>query len=356
MLQLSNKKQKKRKKRRNPNGFGSVYEQKDGRRRKPWVARITTGWTEDGKQIRQVVGYFETSEEALKALVLYRENPTQLKPSITLGELYDKWSKSKFTKISNSTIDNYKAAWKYLSKLENIEVKDLRKAHFQDIIDKNEDMSKSTLQKIKVLAVMLCNYAMENGIVDINYASFVELPKKEKKKKEIFTPEEIKILEENADKVKWVDTILILIYSGMRITEMLTLKRENVDLKKEIFTGGIKTDAGKDRIIPIHPKIYRYVEKWYNKNNEYLIFRDDGREFTANYYRRYIYYPTLEKIGIRKLNPHSCRHTWASLLADAKVDPKLIQQIMGHSDYAFTANEYTHPDIEQLKNAVKMVK
>ena len=110
MLQLSNKKQKKRKKRRNPNGFGSVYEQKDGRRRKPWVARITTGWTEDGKQIRQVVGYFETSEEALKALVLYRENPTQLKPSITLGELYDKWSKSKFTKISNSTIDNYKAA------------------------------------------------------------------------------------------------------------------------------------------------------------------------------------------------------------------------------------------------------
>lgn len=353
---MASKTKKEKKKRKNPNGFGSVYELKDGRRRKPWVARITTGWTKDGKQKRQIIGYFESSKEALQALVLHKVNPVSPKANMTLGELYEEWSESKYRRISKSTIDNYKAAWKYLSKHEKVKVKELRKAQFQKIIDANEDMSKSTLQKIKAVAVMLCDYAVENDIVNKNYAKFVELPKKDKKEKEIFTDAEIKILEDNAGKVEWVDTILTMIYSGMRISEMLNLTKFDVDLKKGIFTGGLKTDAGKDRIIPIHPKIYRHVEKWYNKNNNYLIFRDDGKKFTADYYRKRIYYPTLKKLGIRKLNPHSCRHTWASLMARAEVDPFLIQKIMGHSDYAFTANNYTHADIKQLKNAMNMVK
>jgi integrase len=353
---LASKTKKEKKKRKNPNGFGSVYELKDGRRRKPWVARITTGWTKDGKQKRQIIGYFESSKEALQALVLHKVNPVTPKANITLGEMYKEWSESKYRRITKSTADNYRAAWNYLSKLEKAKVKDLRKAHFQKIIDANEDMSKSTLQKIKVLAVMLCDYAVENDITNKNYAQFIELPKTSKKEKETFTDAEIKKIEDNAGKVEWADTILILIYSGMRISEMLNLTRFNVDLKKRIFTGGLKTDAGKDRIIPIHDKVYKYVENWYNKKNDYLIFRDDGKKFSAKYYREKIYYPALEKLKIRKLKPHSCRHTWASLLARAKVDTFMIQKIMGHSDYAFTANEYTHTDIEQLKKAMNMVK
>lgn len=353
---MAGKNTEEKKKRKNPNGFGSVYEVKDGRRRKPWVARVTTGWTKDGKQKRQVIGYFETSAEALQALVLHQVNPVSPKANMTLGELYEEWSESKYRRISKSTIDNYKAAWKYLSKHEKVKVKELRKAQFQKIIDANEDMSQSTLQKIKALAVMLCNYAVENDITNKNYAQFIELPKTTKKERETFTDAEIKTLEDNAEKIEWVDTILILIYSGMRISEMLNLTRFNVDLKKRIFTGGLKTDAGKDRIIPIHDKVYKYVEKWYNKNNDYLIFREDGKKFNAKYYREKIYYPTLEKLEIRKLTPHSCRHTFASLMAKAGVDPLYIQRIMGHTDYAFTANEYTHTDITELKDAISMVK
>ncbi len=137
---------------------------------------------------------------------------------------------------------------------------------------------------------------------------------------------------------------------------MLNLTRFNVDLQKRIFTGGLKTDAGKDRIIPIHDKVYKYVENWYNKKNDYLIFREDGKNFTADYFRKKIYYPTLKKIGIRKLTPHSCRHTFASLMARANVDTLMIQRLIGHADYATTANIYTHTDIEQLKNAMNMVK
>lgn len=353
---MAGKNTEEKKKRKNPNGFGSVYEVKDGRRRKPWVARVTTGWTKDGKQKRQVIGYFETSAEALQALVLHQVNPVSPKANMTLGELYEEWSESKYRRISKSTIDNYKAAWKYLSKHEKVKVKELRKAQFQKIIDANEDMSKSTLQKIKAVAVMLCDYAVENDIVNKNYAKKVELPKDNNKEKKVFTDIEIKKLEDNAENVKWADTILILIYSGMRISEMLNMTRFNVDLKKRIFTGGLKTDAGKDRIIPIHDKVYKYVEKWYKKENNYLIFRDDGKKFNAKYYREKIYYPTLDGLGIRKLTPHSCRHTFASLMARAGVDPLYIQRIIGHKDYATTANIYTHTDIEQLKTAMNMVK
>lgn len=353
---MASKTKKEKKKRKNPNGFGSVYEVKDGRRRKPWVARITTGWTKNGKQKRQVIGYFETSAEALQALVLHQVNPVSPKADVKLGELYEEWSESKYRRISKPTIDNYKAAWKYLSKHEKSKVKEIRTAHLQNIIDTNDEMSKSTLEKIKALAVMLWDYALENDIVNKNYAKFVELPKTNKKEKKIFTDAEIKKLEDNADNVEWVDTILILIYSGMRISEMLGLTRFNVDLKKRIFTGGLKTDAGKDRIIPMHDKVYKYVEKWYKKENNYLIFRDDGKKFNAKYYREKIYYPALEKLEIRKLTPHSCRHTFASLMAKAGVDPLYIQRIMGHTDYAFTANEYTHTDITELKDAISMVK
>lgn len=86
-------------------------------------------------------------------------------------------------------------------------------------------------------------------------------------------------MEKSADKLEWVDTILIFIYSGMRITEMLTLTKFNVDLKNQVIKAGIKTEAGKGRIIPIHPKILKYVTNWYNKNGETLIFKDGGKKY-----------------------------------------------------------------------------
>lgn len=162
-------------------------------------------------------------------------------------------------------------------------------------------------------------------------------------------------MEKNADSVEWVDTILILIYTGMRITEILTLTKFNIDLKNQIIICGIKTDAGKGRVIPIHSKILKYITNWYNKNGETFIFKDGGKKITANYYRDYIYYPALEKLGIEKLTPHSCRHTCATLMAKAGVEPLLIQRIMGHKKYSTTADIYTHPDIEGLKNAMKMI-
>ncbi len=320
------------------------------------MARITTGWTEDGKQQRQVIGYFETKSEAMDALSLHHVNPVSPKAGITLGELYQEWSEGKYKYISRATRNNYKAAWKYIEKLEKAKFKELRTSHWQKIIDQNEEtLSHSSLKKIKGLIVLLYKHALQNDIVNKNYGEFVALPKEAKKEKEIFTDLDIKTMFDHAEAVPWVDTILIMIYSGMRISEMLQLTKFNVDLDKQLITGGIKTEAGRNRVVPIHPKIYPYIKKWYNRNGETLICREDGKGMSAKYYREKKYYPALEQLGIRKLTPHACRHTFASMLAEAKVDTLHIQRLIGHADYAFTANTYTHLEVEKLRKAISNI-
>ena len=353
---------------RAPNGFGTVFKM-PGRRRRPWCARITTGWKkvivkrgknnfkEVARQIYQPIGYFETKNEGIEALALHRVDPVSPRATITLGELYDEWSAAKYkSDISKDTVNNYKAAWLHTKKLEKAKFKDLRTAHWQRVIDeKKKELGHSSLKKIKSLATMLYNYALKNDIVKKNYAEFIELPRQSKQEKQIFSDLDIQKMFKNVDSVPWVDTVLIMVYTGMRISEMLGLTKFNVDLEKQIITGGIKTEAGKDRIIPINRKIMPFIRKWYEKNGQALICREDGSSMSAKYYREKYYYPALKALKIQKLTPHACRHTFASLMAAANVDPLYTQRIIGHTDYAFTANEYTHPEIKELKKAINKI-
>lgn len=349
---------KKSKPLKSPNGFGSVYKL-PGRRRRPWIARITTGWqfiNDRPKQLYQTIGYFEERKQAMDALVLHRINPISPKAEINLRDLYEEWSSGKYEYISKSTVDCYKAGWKHLSKFGNAKFKEIRTAHLQSVLDgcHKAKMSRSTLEKIKVVATMLYGYAMQNDIINKNYAEFLTLPKAEKEEKEIFTDLEIQKMEKAAV-APWVDTILILIYTGMRINELLGLTKFGVDLDAQVITGGLKTDAGKNRAIPIHPKIFKYIKKWYDRGGDYLICNESGKRIADKKYREKYYYPALKQLEIRGLNPHCCRHTFASLMRKAGADTIAIQKLMGHSKYSFTADTYTHTDIEELKKAIILI-
>ena len=335
-----------------PNGYGSVIKL-GGRRKKPWAVRVTDAIV-DGKQIFRYISYHETKTEALKALAMEQICPTSPKAKITLNELFEEWTDTaKFKNISKQTRDNYTAAYKHLNSIKNVKFTDLRTSHFQKIIDEL-DRSKSTKSKIKILISLLYKYAMQNDICNKNYADFILLDKEERQEKEIFTDIEIQKFWDNAN-MPFVDTILIMIYSGMRISEMLELTKFNVDFENNIITGGLKTDAGKNRIIPIHPKILGFVKKYYNNATDKLFVKDDGTPLLTNYYRKYIYYPILEKLQMPKRTPHCCRHTFATLMSRNHVDTLAIQQIIGHSDYAFTADVYTHSDISFLKDAINKI-
>lgn len=363
---------------RRANGTGAVYNL-GKRRRRPWVAMRTVGWEDvhdaDGhpiykidvsgnklpkrKPIKQIIGYYETKTEAESALSLNRISPISKKLDYTLKMLYDEWSKFKYTgDLSKDTINNYKAGWNYLTPLQYIRFVELRAGDYQQIIDlAAKDKSRSTLEKIKTLVVMLSEYAMQNDMIDKNYGGFIKLPKAERSSKKSFTHDELTKIENAAkDGVPFADCILMLCYSGWRITEFLNLRSVDVDLDKMIFTGGIKTDAGRDRTVPIHPKIAEYVKQWHAKNAETLICKDSGGKYTSKYFRENCYAPALTSIeGVRLLDPHECRHTFASLLHAAGVSHKTIMELMGHSDPEIDIKTYIHVDAQQLKNAIDSI-
>lgn len=251
-----------------PNGYGTVTKL-SGRRRKPYAARITTGWTEDGKQIKKYLGYYKTRQEAMKALADYNQNPFDLAAhEVTFAELYEKWLTLK-ERGKQVTACNA-AAFKSLSALHNMVFADIRKRHIQGVID-SSSLSFSSKQRMKVLCNQLFKYAIDQEIVTTNFAALVEMPPSEQSQiHNPFTDEELNILWQNADDTG-AQIALILSYTGLRPTELAQIKIADVDLENRYMRGGVKTAAGKNRIIPIAKKILPIINQLYNSSTEYLL-------------------------------------------------------------------------------------
>ncbi len=138
-----------------------------------------------------------------------------------------------------------------------------------------------------------------------------------------------------------------MIYTGMRYGEISIVKKENVFIDKKYLVGGIKTKAGIDREIPLCDKILPVVEKLYNEGEKKLHEIAEKEWYTR-------YYVALEQSGVRGLNPHCCRHTTATALAEAGVAPAIIKSIMGHEDYATTLG-YTHISLSDKLDGINKI-
>ena len=132
------------------------------------------------------------------------------------------------------------------------------------------------------------------------------------------------------------------------------MKTCDIDLNKHIMKGGIKTEAGKDRIVPISNKIYEMISKRAALGNEYLIVNFKGEPMKYDNYYKEKFAPIMDKLSM-KHKPHDCRHTFATMMSNAGANTIALQKIIGHASYSTTANIYTHKDIEQLKNAITLI-
>ena len=144
--------------------------------------------------------------------------------------------------------------------------------------------------------------------------------------------------------------MLMLIYTGMRIGELFALPLE--DYHATYVIGGSKTDAGRERVIPIRPKARQYFAAFAAKGGPLLLSKYKGQHDTDNFRKR-DYYPLLARLGIEKKTPHATRHTYASQAVKHGVQPELLQKILGHADYSTTANIYTHIDVDTLVKSVE---
>ncbi len=341
------------------NGMGTVYKM-TGRRRKPWRVMKTTGWTIDIKtgktlQKRVTIGYYATREEAFSALMSYNKNPYDIEAdTITFAQLYDKWSERHFETLScDSSKRTIRSAFNHSRALHNMRFKDIKVAHLEGAIRACE--MPSVQFRMKSLFNMLYRYALKHEVVTINYAQLCDgvKPMEPVREKKPFCDEEINILWQNASRTPCFEMILTGIYSGWRPKELLSLKTADIDLKAQTMRGGMKTSAGKNRVVPIHPYILPLVKKWCAKNNEYLFSNPDGTPITYDQYRLRFKH-SLARFGIDHV-PHETRHTFITLAKEYDMNEYVLKLIVGHNISDVTERIYTHRKIEQLHTEIRKI-
>lgn len=348
----------KRKVRRRARGTGSIRFEKRNPKRPYRVYAPGTRHGTSGKYL----GCYSTVAEAQAVLDALSQDTLSDLHNATLEEIYALWSETHYANCSESTAAGYKAAYKQFSALYNSRFREIKTADYQRIIDRqaSEGASSSKIHKIKLLCGLLCEYAMKNDVIDKNYGQMIRLPKTEKKEKERFSASELDTLWMHSDD-KRVQIILVMIYTGFRIGELCALKPS--DIHGTYMIGGEKTEAGKNRIVPFPPSIPEikgFVLSWADSCLTETLLGVSVRQL-----REDTFYTVLHELGMisapsissttgkkvwnnPRLTPHSTRHTFATLSAEAGMKPENLQKIIGHASFQTTADIYVHKDVEAL--------
>jgi integrase len=228
---------------------------------------------------------------------------------------------------------------------------DLRTKHFQDIVDPMK--STSTAQMFKNVIKMLYQYALKHDIVNKDYSAYIEMPNAKKKNiKKPFTKEEINLLW-NHQGTDAIDVLLILLYSGMRISEVLNMKIEDIKFEERYMIGGVKTEAGKNRIIPIHKEIAPIIKQ--RLSNKYLF---QGVRSGNKYDYSYMSILISKEFKELKMDHtiHETRHTFVSQADRLNINKITIKKIVGHSVKGndITNDVYTHKNKEDVIEAIDL--
>lgn len=332
--------EKKHKAKSRGNGSGTVYQRECG----SWRAEYTLGYyMKDGKKYRKCVtkSGFKRKKDALDYLEVLK---TGSKPKIgkTFADLWEVYKNTKYQQLSKSKQSAYRIAWRKIeNELSWKSITDMTVQGLQAVLDKCGN-SYYTKHDIKVLLSSLYKIALQDDIVDKNKAQYLQLPLLESKTRGVLTDAEINLLW--ADYTNSHDSItahiLVMLYTGMRPGEILTAKKDNIDLDQQYLTGGIKTQKGKRRKIIIPDKLVPVVRSMlFNSKSDLLTdFRTKNDFYDAWIAKR-------TQLGIRQeISPYCCRHTYVTRLTTLKVSPAMLQELAGHEDYDTTL-EYTHLSI-----------
>lgn len=325
---------------RRPNGSGSVY-----KRGKTWSAAVIVGWQNEVQgstvvrvPIRNVKGGFPTRAAAMAFLPELRL--MQKTKNITFRELYNLWLPT--YRKSKSTLNCYKAAFKYFLPVHDLKLKDIDIEDLQDCMDECPH-GKRTKENMKALCGLLYKYGIPRDYIpkDRNLAQFLIIDAEMSKKKSGFSPDQLDLIRRAVDIVPYADYIYCMCYLGFRPSEFLALRVEDYNSDKKYITGGAKTEAGKNRYVTISPKIQHIIDRLIGKRTEGPIFpAPDGSYFSYGTFRTSYFYPALDAIGIEnpvingvhQLSPHCCRHTFATLMKAVSAPSTDKIALIGHSD------------------------
>ena len=321
-------------------GSGTIS--RDKRYKNQWIAHAPA--TSHGIG-RKYLGAYSTRAEAQAAIDDYLKRGRPDLYNATLDEIYGLWSALHYRGISLQQVRVYRSFWRRFEGLAGVKIADLRTADFQAVVD--TATSASAASKIQSISSALCRYALENDIITKDYSQFVKMPHFEKREKKPFSKSDISKLWARSDDPN-VQAVLVMIYTGFRIGEITTLKKSDIHLDGGYMVGGEKTDAGRNRVVPLPPnipEISKFITAQLSRTDRERLYPMSTVKFRDDVFRA-----ALETAGItEKYTPHSTRHTFASLSAEAGMRPENLQKIIGHANFSTTADVYVHQDIETLR-------
>lgn len=348
-----------------PNGYGAVIKL-SGKRRKPYAVRITAGYrlvgqegSQKARQIFKYLEYFEKRADAIRYLSDYNAGikvaeHTSIAEIPTFKEIFDAWMEERENskKGMNPALKGaYVAAYKKLADIHSMKICNIRHANIQEILDRHSDKSLSTVHNMITVSRGVAAYALKNEMITTDFSAHLQANYKDSEPiHKPFTHDEILRLWKDKDH-DGAQFALVMIYTGMRPSELLQASFSEEILDRGYVLAGLKTRSGRDRVIPLHPDIIPIIRSR-------LAFAKNGRIFrpaTLDAFRLRVWNPYMEWSGMEHL-PHDGRHTCATLLEQAGVPLLRRKLILGHTIRDVTEGVYTHVSPEELIEEIKKIK
>ena len=322
------------------NGLGSVYKLPNGK----YCAEKTLGYVADPlppdappgtkphKRRIKVTRQFDRKKDAMEALPGLgfadrrpREGTATARKGkrVTLQELYEQWFPTHGK--SRSTMNCYKSGFRLFEELWAVPMEDLDIDDLQACLD-DSDAGRRTQENARAALGLVYKYGIPRNAIphDRNLASFLRLSASgSASRKTGFTVDELEKIRKAADAGDpEAMRVLCHCYLGFRPTALLQLQVRDYDPERRAFVGGIKTPAGKGRTVPVSPKIQPWITQLAAGDPDRFVFGKDGaQESLADY--RASFYELLQRVGIdnptdeqgrHRVTPHSCRHTFATMM------------------------------------------
>ena len=345
------KQEKQKSQRKRGNKTGSVYKLKNGMYQ---AAVVVAKWkNKNGKlQMKRIRRNFAKKSDAVLALTDMIREIGNVAPAadLTLRELWEIYSKSKdYDSLSKSQSMKMRIAW---NRWKDIEFRGIRTLTVADIEDMIESKTESyyPARDMKVCLSHLFDIAVKREIVQTKKTDYADIPyDPPKAKRECWSQEEVDALwnDYNAGN-SFTAYIIIMCYAGLRYGELATIPLSNIDLGKNMMQWGIKSDAGIDRVIPIHPRIKPLIERIILQRKQRLLEMNEDNFYDA-------YWKAISRAGLRELPPHTCRHYFFSRLTSAGVQGGIIAEVGGHASYLTTLKNYVRVPLEDKRAAVDRI-
>lgn len=324
------------------NGQGTIKALDNGK----YMLTVTLGYytDDDGKRHRKTRSrVFERKKDAVAAVpVLLTDPRKEEKKTLTFKELYDKWLPTH--RAGKSTMDCYKAAFKYFAPLYSMRMSEIDVDDLQECVD-DCPRGKRTRVNMKAVCGLVYKYGIPRKAVpdNLNLAPFLIAEGESAAHRSSFTDVEIEKIKKACGKIPHAEEIYCMIYTGFRPSEFLALQASDYDAARKTLTGGAKTAAGKNRVVTLSPKIAPLIAQAAASGGP--LFADSaGKAYRLQDFTENVFYPTLDAIGIdnpiveiaggvkrHKLTPHSCRHTFATLMKRVGGADKDKLELIGHA-------------------------